>query len=306
MDRLTAMRTFCRVAELESFSRAARQLDLSPAVVTRQVAALESELGVRLLDRSTRHVELTDAGEQYYASSLELLDRFDELQARTTGHAEKPRGLLRISAPLDFGIVYLRSAIRTFLSREPEVQVEVHFDDRVVDLLDENFDVAVRIGELGDSSLVARKLGEACIGCYASPEYLAMHGEPKHPRDLENHLALEYALAPKPGKWRFPDGDKSIDVNVNWRLSANNGRALASAACEGLGVVQLPEFLVIDHLEQGRLMEILRPYRSAPLAISLLYLQRRYNPAKIRAFSDFLHQHFSSQQFGSCEQAEVA
>lgn len=286
------MRTFCRVAELESFSRAARQLGISPAVVSRQVAGLEAELGVRLLDRSTRHVAMTDAGAQYYAASIELLDRFDELEAQVTGHAERPTGLLRISAPLDFGLMYLRGAIREFLSQEPGIRVEVHFEDRLVDILSEHFDVALRIGQLPDSSLVARKLGEACIGCYASPDYLALHGEPENPEALSTHQVLEYALSPTPGTWQFRCAEQNVDVAVEWRLSANNGRALAGAACEGLGIVRLPELLVADHVQEGRLTEILVDYRSEPLAISLLYPHRRFNPAKIRVFADFMRDHF--------------
>lgn len=293
MDRLDAMRTFCRVAELESFSRAARQLGLSAAVVSRQVAGLEADLGVRLLDRSTRHVAMTDAGTHYYSASVELLERFDEMEAQVTGHGERPTGLLRVSAPLDFGLMYLRRAIREFLSREPGVRVEVHFDDRVVDLLAEHFDVAVRIGHLPDSSLVARKLGEACIGCYASFDYLALHGEPDRPEALGGHQVLEYALAPKRGTWQFNRSGESVDVPVQWRIAANNGRALADAAAEGLGIVRLPEFLVSDHVREGRLTEILVDYRSDPLAISLLYPHRRYNPAKIRLFADFMHDHFA-------------
>lgn len=286
------MRTFCRVAELRNFSRAARQLSLSPAVVTRQVAFLEEHLGVRLLNRTTRRVALSDAGAEYYQDCLELLDRVDELEAEVGGHVERPRGLLRVSAPLDFGLMYLRSAIREFLSREPGIRVEIHFEDRTVNLLEEHFDVALRIGRLPDSSLVAQRLGEACIACYASPDYLALHGEPLKPEDLDHHQVLEYAL--NTGKWQFERHGQVIDVAVKWRFAANNGRALAEAACEGLGIARLPEFLVSDHLERGSLTEVLADYRSRPLAISLLYLDRRFKPAKLRAFSEFMRDHFAS------------
>tara|TARA_R110000782_G_scaffold87419_14_gene169398 strand:+ start:534 stop:1409 length:876 start_codon:yes stop_codon:yes gene_type:complete len=290
------MRTFCRVAELANFSRAARQLGLSPAVVSRQVGALEADLGVRLLHRSTRYVGMTEAGTQYYDASVELLDRFDELEAQVTGHAERPTGLLRVTAPLDFGLMYLRPAIREFLSREPGIRAEVHFDDRVVDLLAEYFDVAVRIGQLPDSSLVARKLGEACTGCYASPDYLALHGEPDYPEALGEHQVLEYALARARGSWQFRRAGQNIDIPVHWRISANSGRALADAAAEGLGIVRLPEFLVSEYVHEGRLTEILADYRSEPLAISLLYHHRRFNPAKIQVFADFLQDHFADLQ----------
>ncbi len=288
------MRSFSRVAELNSFSGAARSLELSPAVVTRQVAALEKDLGVRLLNRSTRHVSLSEAGEQYYDGCVELLERFEALDALVAGQADRATGLLRLSAPLDFGRMYLRSAVREFLSREPGIRVEIIFEDRFVDLLDERFDMSLRIGRLPDSSLVARKLGEVCIACYASPDYLALNGEPRHPEDLKNHQVLEYSLSPTPGKWRFQRSGKNLDIAVTWRFAANNGRALAEAACEGLGIVRLPEFLVNDCLAGGKLIEILPDHRSAPLDISLLYLHRRFNPAKVRAFADFLGEHFAT------------
>lgn len=295
MDRLESMRTFCRVAELNSFSGAARSLELSPAVVTRQVAALEKELGLRLLNRSTRHVSLSEAGAQYYEGCIELLERADTLDAQVSGQAERATGLLRISAPMDFGRMYLQTAVREFLSREPGVRVEVIFEDRIVDLLEERFDMSLRVGQLKDSSLVARRLGSACIACYASPDYLALNGAPMHPDDLRNHQVLEYALSATPGKWLFQRAGKRMDQTVNSRFVANNGRALAESACEGLGIVRVPEFIVTDLEADGRLIEVLADFRSAPLDISLLYLQRRLNPAKVTLFADFLVDHFQDQ-----------
>jgi DNA-binding transcriptional LysR family regulator len=295
MDRLECMQTFCRVAELNSFSGAARLLELSPAVVTRQVAALEEMLGTRLLNRSTRHVSLSEAGQQYYQECVDLLEQFEALEARAVGHAERATGLLRITAPLDFGRMYLRTAVREFLSLEPEVRVEVYFEDRLADLLDERFDMSLRIGRLPDSNLVVRKLGEVCIGCFASPDYLAANGEPGQPSDLAEHQVLEYSLSPTPGKWQFHQGRKVESASVQWRFASNNGRALADAACEGLGIVRLPEFLVADHLGNGRLIEVLSGHRSAPLDISILYLHRRLNPAKVRLFAEFLVGHFENK-----------
>lgn len=300
MDRLESMRTFCRVADLNSFSGAARSLEMSPAVVTRQVAALEKALGLRLLNRSTRHVSLSEAGAQYYKGCIELLERFDSLESQVSGQAERASGLLRIAVPLDFGRMYLHTAVREFLSLESGVRIEVFFEDRTVDLLDERFDMSLRVGQLADSTLVARRLGEACIACYASPDYLALKGEPLSPEELKNHQVLEYSLSPTPGKWRFQYGGKDIDQTVSWRYAANNGRALAEAACEGLGIVRLPEFLVSDHLKAGKLMEVLASHRSPPLDISLLYLQRRLNPAKVRVFADFLVAYFKDTWPATC------
>jgi DNA-binding transcriptional LysR family regulator len=296
MDHLESMRTFCRVAEFKSFTRAARHLDISTPVVSRQVGALEKHLGIRLLNRSTRQVELSEAGERYYQSCVELLDRLDSVESEITGIATRPSGLLRISVPLDFGLLFLQPKIREFLSREPAVRVEVHFEDRKVKLLDENIDVAIRIGHLKDSSMIARKLGVAFIACYASPDYLAINGEPQRPEDLSHHRVLEFALSSHHGKWEFGDDKCTVDINTQWQLSSNNGRALARAACQGMGIVRLPEFLVQGHLQKGRLIEVLRPYRSNPLEITIVYLQRKFNPAKISMFAYFLVDQFRQEK----------
>ena len=282
------MQSFCRVVETGSFTHAAGLLGLSTAVVSRQVAALEAHLGVRLLERSTRLVELSEAGQQYYPRCLELLEQLGAIEAQVGGLGEQPSGLLRVSAPMDYGRLYLRPAIRAFLSAHSEVRIELHLDDRPSRLLEEGIDVAIRIGRLPDSTLVARKLGEACIGCYASPDYLAQHGEPQSPADLLQHKLLDYTLGRPPGLWRFQPHAEDVDIGNRWRISVNNGRTLADFASRGMGIARLPELLVQDYLADGRLLEILQAFRSAPLDISALYLQRRFNPAKITAFCGFI------------------
>ena len=243
MRLLSAMRLFCSVAELRSFSGAARRHETSPAAASRQVSALEKHLGIRLLNRSTRAVELSEAGAHYYPRCRELIDQLDGLESEVGGFGSSPRGTLRLSVPMDFG-------------------------------------------------LVSQKLGQTCVGCYASPDYLAQHGAPEHPAQLGDHQALEYALSSRPGTWRFEANGDAIVVPIRWQLSANNGRALASAAASGLGILRAPEFLVQDHLRNGSLLEVLQPYRSAPLDISAVYLHRRFKPAKISAFVEFLAEYF--------------
>ncbi len=237
-------------------------------------------------------MELSEAGAHYYPRCRELIDQLDGLEAEVGGFGKRPRGTLRLSVPMDFGQLFLRPAIREFLSRCPDMRIEVHFEDRHVRLLEEQLDVAIRISRLPDSSLVSQKLGQACVGCYASPDYLAQHGAPEHPAQLGDHHALEYALSSHPGTWRFEAGEEAIVVPIRWQLSANNGRALASAAVRGLGILRAPEFLVQDHLRDGSLLEVLQPYRSAPLDISAVYLHRRFKPAKISAFVEFLAEYF--------------
>lgn len=295
MDRLKAMHTFCRVAEVGSFSGAARLLQLSPPLVTRHINDLESHLGIRLFNRTTRQVELSEAGRRYYPQCLELLERLEGIESDVSGLGERPSGLLRVSIPMDFGRLFMGQAIREFLSRAPQVRMEVNYDDRAAHLLQEQIDVAVRIGRLEDSSLISRRLGTACVGCFASPDYLTHHGEPVTPADLQNHQLLEYSLSRTPGTWPFPSPAKNVEFAGKWRLSCNNGRALVEACTRGLGITRLPEFLVQDYLAGSQLTEILRDYRSAPMDISAVYLHRRFKPAKVSAFTDFLEEYFARQ-----------
>ncbi len=295
MDRFKAMYTFCRVAEVGSFSGAARALRLSPPLVSRHINDLEAHLGIRLFNRTTRQVELSEAGQRYYPQCLELLERLDGVEADVSVLGEQPLGLLRVSIPMDFGRLFLGQAIREFLSRAPQVRLEVNYDDRGAHLLQEQIDVAIRIGQLEDSSLVSRRLGAACIGCFASPDYLARLGEPLNPADLLDHQLLEYSLSRTPHVWPFPPPAKSVEFAGRCRLSCNNGRALVEACARGLGITRLPEFLVQDYLASAQLTEILQDFRSAPLDISAIYLQRRFKPAKITAFVEFLEEYFSRE-----------
>ena len=298
MDRLTTMRTFLKVAETGSFSEAARQLGVSAPLVSRQVGALEAHLGIRLFNRTTRLVELSEAGARYYDDCVALLDQLDAMEADISGLAKRPSGLLRVSVPMDFGRLFLGRAFREFLSRNPEVRLEVRYEDRGARLLEEQLDVVLRIGKLEDSALVARRLGEACLGCYASPDYLAQHGEPKGVEDLQRHQLLAYSLARNPDHWEFEKRGvrHRVTLTGRWQLSCNNGRALADCASRGLGITRLPEFLVQDHLEENRLTEILRDFRSEPLEISAVTQSRRFRPAKITAFLDFLVSYFDRRE----------
>lgn len=294
MDRLATMRTFISVAETGSFSETARLLDVSAPLVSRHVSDLEAHLHIRLFNRSTRRVELSEAGAAYYPDCVALIEQLDAAEARIAGLGDRPTGLLRVSVPMDFGRLFLGPALRQFLSEAPEVRLDVRYEDREARIVEEQVDVALRIGQLADSSLVARRLGSACIGCYASPDYLATHGSPATLEDLRTHDLLSYSLSSTPGQWLFEgkEGRVSIPLAGRWRLSCNNGRVLAQAACRGLGVVRLPEFLVQDYLDGGRLVEVLEAHRSAPLEISAVTLHRRFRPGKISAFLEFMARYF--------------
>lgn len=294
MDRLQTMRTFVSVAETGSFSETARLLGVSAPMVSRHVGDLEAHLGIRLFDRTTRQVALSEAGAAYYPECVALLEQLDAVEARVAGRGERPMGLLRISVPMDFGRLFLGPVFREFLSRAPEVRLEVRYEDRRARLLEEQVDVAVRVGTLADSALVTRRLGTACLACYASPDYLAQAGAPGSPDELMHHRLLAYTLATRPRHWTFDRAGRTLDVPLagRSRLASNNGRALAEAACRGLGIVRLPEFLVQDHLAAGALVEVLESFRSPPLDISTVTLHRRFRPAKIEAFVDFLVESF--------------
>jgi DNA-binding transcriptional LysR family regulator len=307
MDRLATMRTFISVAETGSFSETARLLDVSAPLVSRHVSDLEAHLGIRLFNRTTRRVDLSEAGEAYYPDCIALIEQLDAAEARVAGLGERPTGLLRVSVPMDFGRLFLGPAFRQFLSEAPEVRLDVRYEDREARIVEEQVDVALRIGQLPDSSLVARRLGSACLGCYASPDYLATHGSPESLDDLRSHDLLSYSLSSTPGQWVFDKGEgrEVIPLAGRWRLSCNNGRVLAEAACRGLGLVRLPEFLVQDHLDAGRLTEVLKDHRSSPLEISAVTLHRRFRPGKISAFLDFMEAHFKGRKDWTPRSLEV-
>ncbi len=293
MNLLGNMRTFCYVAELSSFSRAADQLGITAPLVSRQITALEKHLGIRLFNRSTRKVELSEAGQRYFPKARALIEQLEQLESDVGDLGRRPGGLLRVSVPMDFGRLLLGQAFREFLSLFPDIRLQVLYQDRHVHLIDEHVDAVIRIGALQDSSLVSRGLGKACIGCYASPDYLQNHGEPQTPEALKTHQLLDYSLSRPPQQWHFDCNDCVIDSAGLWRFSANNGRSLAEMASRGLGILRVPEFLVHDYLDDNRLVEVLADYRSQPLSISLLYLDRKFKPAKVTALADFLVQWFS-------------
>lgn len=295
MDTLGHMQTFCAVAELHSFSGAASKLGITAPLVSRQISALEQHLGIRLFNRSTRVVELSEAGERYYPRALELIEQLQQLESDVGDLGRKPGGLLRVSVPMDFGRLFLGQALREFLSLYPGIQLQVTYEDRQAQLIEEGVDAAIRIGKLTDSSLVARTLGSACIACFASPDYLQVHGMPETPADLKRHKLLEYSLSNTPRQWRFDRSEDVIDITGLWRISANNGRALAEMASRGLGIMRAPEFLVQDFVADSRLVEVLEDYRSDPVSISLLYLDRKFKPVKITALADFLADWFANR-----------
>jgi DNA-binding transcriptional LysR family regulator len=285
MDQLAAMRVFRRVVECSGFAAAARDLGISNAVASKQVAALERALNARLLNRTTRRMSLTEAGGAYYASAVRILDEIDEAARAMQDLDAAPRGKLRVSAPMSLGLLHIARVIPDFLERHQAVELDLVMNDRVVDLVEEGFDMALRgRTQLADSSLVARRLLPIRRVVCAAPAYLERRGAPGSPADLARHECLIYTLSDRPTEWPIA----GRIVKVRGRFHANNSTGLYEALLAGFGIALMPTFLVGDDLRAGRLRVLFGDDAVETQALYAVYPQSRYVPAKVRAFIDFL------------------
>lgn len=297
-DRFAAIEAFVRVAESQSFSAAARRLRASKSAVSRNVSRLETELGVRLFHRTTRSLTLTEAGRGYFERAIRILTDLEEANLAVSQLQSAPRGRLRVSAPMSFGFLHLALALPDFLARYPEVTVDLSMNDRFVDLIDEGFDVAVRIGAMDDSSLIARKLAPIRRVVCAGPAYLQARGVPLSPDDLKGHECLFNSNIALSQEWRFTARDgKPWPVEVKGRLSANNGDALRVAALKGLGLVNIPTFIAGGDLKAGTLVSVLDEFISQDVTMNAVYPHSRHLSPKVRAFVDFLADRFGPQPY---------
>ena len=291
MDRLAAMAVFRRVVELGSFAAAARDLDLSNAAASKQIAALEAHLGAQLLHRTTRRLSLTETGRAVYERGVRLLDDLADLEQAVGTMEARPRGKLRVNAPLSFGLTDLGPLLPRFMERYPDISVELIMNDRVVDLVEEGFDVGIRIRtDLGDTSLIGRRIGGVLPVVCAAPAYLSAHGTPANPEELLRHNCLHYTLGATGDEWHFRNaaGDEKR-VRVTGRLSANNGDVLRNAAVAGIGIWRTPDFLAELDLAAGRLVPLeLGGYSLTGHSIYVIYPPSRHLSPKVRAFVDFL------------------
>lgn len=283
MDKLEAMRVFSAVVEEGSFVEASRVLDLSPPAVTRSVARLESALGIPLFHRSTRHVRLTDSGQHYYSHAKAILESVEEAEAAVTGSFLEPSGQLTVTAPVLFGEKYVMPILNDFLAKHPKVTINSLFLDRVTNLLEDNLDVAVRIGHLEDSSLYATPVGAICSVVCASPAYLADRGIPDTPQDLLNHDILHSTAVEPLTTWAF----KREKVKVVPRFRSNQNGAVVRAAVAGRGITRLMSYQVAEELESGSLIRVLAAFEPPQIPVNVVYLDGRKANAKIRAFVDF-------------------
>ena len=286
------MKLFVEVARRDGFTPAARHLGLSRAQVSKAVNRLEEHLGARLLNRTTRRVSLTAAGRVYFERCQAILEDIDELEDIAASDSGEPAGRLQISAPTSFGVLHLSRAIPAYLDRYPAVQVSLSLNDRFVDVVAEGFDLAIRIAELEDSGLVARRIAPNRLVFCAAPAYLEKHGEPRVPQDLAIHRCLVYSNELKPDLWRVSGPGGLESVRVSGPLCADNGDVLRSAALSGLGIALLPAFLVGADIRAGGLRQVLAAYCPPPIAINAVFPSRRFLSARVRSFVDFLVEYY--------------
>lgn len=301
MDRFEELSTFTTIVEAGSLTAAADRLEVAKSAVSRRLKELEERLGVQLLQRTTRTMQLTDAGRELYQRAGRLLDDLAAAEAATADVHCDLAGRLRLSIPTTFGHRHLTPALRDFCAEHPGVELDLVFSDRRVDLVDEGFDLAVRIGELDDSTLIARRLATTTQVVCASPEYLERHGEPKTPEHLLDHRCLVYTLRSEPNVWSYRPRPIADDPSPDWRrvtvhpfLRANSGDFLADAACAGRGVVMEPDFILHEDLDAGRLVRLLdEEFEWSTLGIWAIYPPTRFVSRRVRAFIDFLAARFA-------------
>lgn len=286
VDRIEALRTFVAVADARGFAQAARRLGMSPAQATKLVARLEDHLHTRLLNRTTRDVSLTDAGRAFQARARAVIEEFDQLE-KSAQETATPRGLLKVSTPVSFGM-QLGATLLDFAQTYPEVGLEVSVTDRMVNLVEEGFDVAIRIGRLMDSSLIARKLASVRTVTIASPDYLKVHGTPQRPSELSRHAAILDLNRADPHSWSYGTGAKHTVVRVDGRLRFGNPYICVAAACAGHGIAQEPAFAAAEALEAGRVVAVLEQHEPEPLNSYAVYPHTKHLPSKVRAFVDFM------------------
>jgi DNA-binding transcriptional LysR family regulator len=297
MDHLAAIRAFAQVVESGSFAKAAERLGISTTATSRQVAELEAHLQTRLLNRTTRKVSLTEGGRSYYERVVQLLADLEEAEQEASRAAVVPRGVIKMTAAVNFGVRHVAPAIAAFLARHAGVRFDISLSDRIVDLVEEGFDLGIRIGSAGPHTVVARKLGETRVVPCASPDYLAQHGTPQVPEDLARHNCFTYEYVTPRNVWTFRDPDgRERPVRIAGNLHSNNGELLAEAAARGAGIVVEPAFIVGPEIRAGRLVPLLQDYTPPPLPIYAVYPSRKHLSAKVRLFVDFLIERFEGAE----------
>jgi len=300
LDKLAAMAVFARVAEAKGFSEAARRLGVSKSAVSKQVAGLERSLKARLLNRTTRRLSLTEVGAAFYEHCARMLAEAEAAELAVSRLYAEPRGVLRVTAPAAFGHLHIAPAIPDFLARHAEISVQIVMSDRAVDLVEEGFDVAIRMTREQASNTVARRLAPVRWAVCATSGYLKRHQSPRSPQDLERHNCLFYSFLEASSEWRFTSAAGETVVHVTGNFTVNNSEALREAVLKGLGVALLPTFTVGADLRDGRLQQVLGEYRAHGTFgsdVYAVYLPTRYLSPKVRAFVDFFVERFAPEPY---------
>ena len=297
MQDLNAMAIFARVVESGGFSAAARELGISKSAVSKQVSQLEEQLKARLLNRTTRSLSLTEIGRDFHQRCQRIVAEAEEAVLAVNQLQDEPRGTLRLNLPMSFALDHITPLIPEFIKRHPELGMDMDLDDRVIDMIEEGYDMAVRIARLPDSSMVARKLAPFRAVICATPEYWKEHGKPTRPQDLSEHNCLQYKYLAGGNEWRFKGPKGPLGVKIKGTIRANNGSALHSVLLGGLGVGMLPSFIVGDNLKAGELECVLEDWMETDLGIYAVYPQTRHLSTKVRVFIDFLVAHFGAKPY---------
>lgn len=298
MNKFEEIQTFIRVVDAGSISGAAEKMAVAKSAVSRRITDLEQRLGVQLFHRTTRRLNLTDSGKSFYERACQILSDLEEAELAVSQQHGTLTGQLKIAAPLTFGLLHLGPAIIEFNQQNPEMQFDLDLNDRQVDLIQDGFDMAIRIAELQDSSLIARKIAPVRQTLCASPGYLEEHGTPETPEDLRNHQCLLYSNIPNPQNWHFMDAaGKNIEVRVPVSMTCNNGDFLRQAAIGNLGLVKMPNFIIHESLATGELIPLLQDFQIPSINVYAIYPQTRHLSYRVRSFVDFLVARFEGEPY---------
>ena len=297
MDRLMSMRVFSAVAKNGSFSIAAKKLSISKAMVSKHIKNLENSLSVRLFNRTTRKLNLTDAGSSYYEKVNIILSEIDETESAISQLNSEPKGKLKVMAQPSFGAFHLSRVLSLYLKKYTEVTVNLELSHRIPDLVEENIDLAFHVGELNDSMYVSRRIASARRVICASPEYIKKNGMPKKPEDLLNHNCLIYMPRNDMGKWEFLDKGKRKKIKVTGDIQCNSGDALRVASIQSRGITQLPTYMVGLDIQAGRLQAVLEDFEPEKQPIYAIYNHRKYISAKIKTFIDFIYNLYQPEPY---------
>jgi DNA-binding transcriptional LysR family regulator len=296
-DKVGDLLYFVTVVEEQGFTAAAKRLNTTKSAVSKRVARLEQSLGVQLLQRNTRRFSLTESGNELFVRGKSIRDDLDETEQVVTSKQFSPKGTLRVSSPMSFGQLHLNYAIRDFLVEHDEINVELFLGRNDTDIIESGVDVAIHIGKLPDSGLIARKLTQRRMRLVGSPEYFEKHGKPKCPEDLEKHNCLLYRNSPTGNYWYFQDDEDEIRMRVTGNFISNSAQALEDSAVNGLGLIYLPGYMLTSDIKKGVLVPVLEEYCDISIDVFVVFAQSHYLPPKIRLFVDYVVTHFSNPEY---------